>query len=337
MTTLKCKECSGQVSDNAKFCPHCGVKYLNPKALSTVQKIFLFFIAVVCIPILITMNSEINRSGATATATAPATPDTPITADDEKIGGQWHQEAMDAWKVFNNGKDLPEEDLVLLLLHGTNANTSRYYAIACDKGSVNYCWTAGMNADSKHNKKLAEHFYKKGCDTDQNMNNCMYEVFDLLDTNQMEQAIEVYKKSCNSDGTLLCDSMHNDNVMSRGRKIKFKSMLERACTAGHAFSCGLLIQYGIRHKTPVSALISEADLLTARHQQDQKRRSWDGQYETADCNSVEECKVAGNRVGKTEKYNDKCIPFFAKACALGDGGRKISRKMSHDFSSSLIS
>ena len=45
MALIECKECKNEVSEKAKFCPHCGARIRKPRSL----KIILFIFVCICI------------------------------------------------------------------------------------------------------------------------------------------------------------------------------------------------------------------------------------------------------------------------------------------------
>ncbi|MBC7540166.1 MAG: hypothetical protein H7281_15180 [Bacteriovorax sp.] len=229
---------------------------------------------------------------------------------EDQIGGQWHQETIDAWKEYNNGKDLSEDDLSLFLVHGTFKSKIRFYEIACNKGSGNFCYLAGWSQNK--NKKKAAEFYKKGCDITNELSLCLAAKDSFLDLDQIQQAKDVFKKVCVKD-VFECSFGADSGLV--GYK-KFRRMLLEACEDGHAVSCSILSQYKITHKTPPSANREETDLNAARAKDNDIEVGWDGKYVDVNCNTIKVCEKAGNQ--KSKYYVEK-IPYFAKACELGGG------------------
>ena len=229
---------------------------------------------------------------------------------DDQIGGQWHEEAMLAWKEFNKGKELSEDDLKTMLLHGTQKDRDRFYALACDKGSGNYCFMAGFG---NKNKKLAAKYHSRGCEIVQDVNNCTAAMNAFLDLGQMKEAKAAFTKVCNSDDAF-CDFAAPG---MKGYK-SVRKMLVETCQEGHAFSCSLLDKYGVKYKAPTAAAAAELTAIKeAREEAEKTEKGWDGKYENAACGSLEECKAESDRIFKTAKLNVEHIPFSAKACSLG--------------------
>jgi hypothetical protein len=223
---------------------------------------------------------------------------------DESIGGEWHQQAIDAWKEFNKGKNSPESDLKIFLLHGASSDLHRYYAIACKKGHAGFC---ALLAASVHSRNESASLSKRACEISGGDGDCLVAVVALVNANRIKEAKDIFESKCNADGPYCA-------ITSDG---KFRNFLSAACTDGHAFSCSLLTKYGITHTTPPSAVEAEADFVKAQQKAQQDEINQMDHYDTADCDSIEECKATGNNPPK-DYING--TPFYAKACSLGDAG-----------------
>lgn len=69
MTLIKCKECGGEVSDEAKICPKCGARV--PKAVGLLGWIFVIFVAVVVYQCTTRSNNPGSTTSSTSTTSKP--------------------------------------------------------------------------------------------------------------------------------------------------------------------------------------------------------------------------------------------------------------------------
>jgi hypothetical protein len=154
-------------------------------------------------------------------------------------GGKWHTEAFEAWKVYNQGRDTSEGALERFIDHGSAKEHLRYYEMACDKGSINFCTLGGISCQSE-NKKLALKMFRKGCDALHDDNNCIGAVDAYLGLGQIDKASEIFKSYCH-EGMLNCDN----SDIPRLKKNYYK-LFTLACSEGHEFSCALAKKHGIK-------------------------------------------------------------------------------------------
>lgn len=159
-----------------------------------------------------------------------------LSQDDlDGIGGQWHAEAIQAWKIYNKGKELSLASLGDFLVHGNPAKLDRYYEIACNAGCPGFCSIPGLANMKIHPAKSAE-WFNKACNIAHDLESCTSAIYGYVDSQQIGKAKEIFKQVCN-ENDLRCYT-YADSTDATGRN--FRKMLTAACGEGHSISCNIL-------------------------------------------------------------------------------------------------
>lgn len=233
-------------------------------------------------------------------------------------GGKWHQETMDAWKEFNSGKDVSPEALTAFLMNGFTPERLKFDELACNKGAANSCSLAGLSYSQKNDSRKASIFYMKGCEIAKNIENCMGATTAFLQLDNISQAKGAFVLSCNSN-EVLCDYAWK----GAPQYVKFRKLLEVTCSEGHTYSCSLLDKYKIKHGTPKGARTAAAKMTEDRNENEKRNKSWNGNYNNADCNSASECDAKAEAIFNGQNPGHlyvESLPYRAKACSLGKSG-----------------
>jgi len=155
----------------------------------------------------------------------------------DKIGGKWHKEALDAWKVYSNNQQASEGSLKEFLLSNQPVEILKYHEIACTKGNANFCYLAGLFQKTT-NRDSALRNFRRGCEIGGDNNNCMTAISIYLENKKMRQAVNLYKKYSVND-SVFWD--YSGDFMT-GYK-DFREMLRIACIEKHVPSCSILKRY----------------------------------------------------------------------------------------------
>lgn len=229
---------------------------------------------------------------------------------DTRIGGNWHEEAMAAWKDFNHGKELPEEDLRILLFHGSAKDQDRYRNLACEKGAAGFCTYLGLQGIFKKDHTNAAKFYKRACLISYEPSDCAAGAMEFINAGDIQEAKALHIRGCINDDAMNCDHPWNNEKS----KQDFIKMLIEACSDGHALSCLRLDRKGVQHKTPPSIERAVKDYADAKKDAEKIENGWDGKYENAKCSSSEECT---SEAKKTQESLRLCMHQKLPQCAGG--------------------
>ncbi len=153
--------------------------------------------------------------------------------DPSDIGAAWHHEAIEAWKIYNNGKILPETELKNFLSRGNSKDQERYYILACEQGCPQFCSLAGHH---EKNAKIAAARFERGCNISRmDDDNCIMAWRTYLKLNEIVKAKTMFTAYCDADD-MSCEMAS----AAFGNDQGFKEMITLACNEGHKKSCGIL-------------------------------------------------------------------------------------------------